>query len=289
MAWIYLAELEAVTTPWHHGCAHEPIANATSRRKQSYLNANAAEKLQLLQSGPTYELSPADIFRARLTSSPEVSHARTSVLRELELAWKASEADFSSRSFDCVANYDPDSCSWKTCQQSLLGAEYESLPSLPASGMTLDGRLYQPLKLVPRTSEDGGSYLPTPTTDERDVKYKQGGTNLRAAVKTLWPTARASDGDKQNQYQGKGDRKWLTLTGAAKRYPTPRARDWKDGLTPARHGRHSPSVAVAVAEDGHKGYLNPQFVEVLMGFPVGATESRDWGTRGCLYKQGRHS
>jgi len=24
--------------------------------------------------------------------------------------------------------------------------------------------------------------LPTPTTDERDAKYKQGGTNLRAAI-----------------------------------------------------------------------------------------------------------
>lgn len=58
----------------------------------------------------------------------------------------------------------------------------------------------------------------------------------------------------------------------------------KDG-----HGSHSPSVAVAVAESGHNGYLNPALVEVMMGYPIGWTVSRDWGTHGCLTQQERLS
>ena len=49
-------------------------------------------------------------------------------------------------------------------------------------------------------------------------------------------------------------------------FPTPMARDGKDGLLPKPHGRHSDSLPVRVG-----GTLNPMWVEWLMGWPIGWT------------------
>jgi hypothetical protein len=48
--------------------------------------------------------------------------------------------------------------------------------------------------------------------------------------------------------------------------PTPIARDWKSG-TGADHGKHSPPLSSVVG-----GMLNPEWVEWLMGWPIGHTE-----------------
>jgi hypothetical protein len=70
-----------------------------------------------------------------------------------------------------------------------------------------------------------------------------------------------------------------TLPGAASRLssllPTPTARDWKDGLNPGKHGNHSQPLPRVIADDGHEGYLNPQFVAWMMGLPVDALEPLD--------------
>lgn len=106
--------------------------------------------------------------------------------------------------------------------------------------------------------------------------------------------------------QGRHDRPVLTLTGAARLWPTPKARDWRTAS--GREKRVSPDLNVAVklfptpkatdykgsgprgsksAEHDLKkgnlkgavmyatekdGQLNPEWVEWLMGFPIGWTE-----------------
>jgi hypothetical protein len=147
----------------------------------------------------------------------------------------------------------------------------------------------------------------------RNTKYAQGGTPLSAAVRMaergMGPTPIAGDGEKmssgslaravrpelpwrydgrerpmfptprakesgswqRDRSKGKG-RKKLTLTGAAKMYPTPTASDAVGGAAysrpPSRQG--SPTL-----KESTPGALNPQWVEWLMGFPLGWTDLED--------------
>lgn len=49
--------------------------------------------------------------------------------------------------------------------------------------------------------------------------------------------------------------------------PTPCARDWKDNNSPAEQRRNTPPLATHAG-----GKLNPEWIEALMGFPIGFTE-----------------
>lgn len=119
--------------------------------------------------------------------------------------------------------YDPDSSCWRTFQGSLLSPHPESLQTLPASGMTHDGLLYElptsarvtdvPDGFVlptPRATRGGSAtetvnLLPTPTamqpggTAEQFLERKrQAGisptlTDLAMVIQTLLPTPQASD------------------------------------------------------------------------------------------------
>lgn len=67
-----------------------------------------------------------------------------------------------------------------------------------------------------------------------------------------------------------------TLTDALVRgyLPTPSARDWRDGkASQATHDRNSrPLNETVVGAHGNRGRLSPEFVEWMMGFPIGFTE-----------------
>jgi hypothetical protein len=57
------------------------------------------------------------------------------------------------------------------------------------------------------------------------------------------------------------------LSSEAKKFPTPAARDWKDGNHPAERARKTPPLAVHAG-----GQLNPTWVEWLMAWPLGWTD-----------------
>ena len=65
-----------------------------------------------------------------------------------------------------LAKFDHDSCSWKTPQCSLFGGGQESLQTLPRSGMTQDGLLWEQTTLEPVIVEKGFGYWPTPTATD---------------------------------------------------------------------------------------------------------------------------
>lgn len=125
---------------------------------------------------------------------------------------------------------------------------------------------------------------------------------VRMVERGLWPTPLAIDGEKS----GHGN-----LPHLAKLYPTPCSRDWKDtpGMAASRPdgksrkdqlarvvyaemwptpmaGANNPAAHNAMSGDFKKkfceragvpitGTLNPQFVEWLMGFPIGYTALED--------------
>lgn len=118
----------------------------------------------------------------------------------------------------------------------------------------------------------------------------------RWLVVAFWPTPRASDGTKGS---GESDKRQggPSLVTKAKCWPTPAARDWRDGRS-NQHGKNArPLNEVAVmsrrgprdqktSKDGASTspsgpVLNPRFVEALMGWPIGWTNCDSWETVSC--------
>lgn len=297
MAWTYLVELgESPTGSGNSESNQSPIARGTDTSAGSYLKTNSTISFRALRSGMTFGPLKVKCSHSYPTLYTVDSPARTSVLQEMERVWRESEADFSFRSCDSLAHADLDSFSWKTSQLSLFGGLTEFCWSSLRWGTMLGGRLYQPPRLEPHTLERGGGYLPTPRVYDAGVRGASWNANNPSLAETIhqtyWPTPKASDGTKggPNAKYGRGN---LQLPAAACRFPTPQARDWKDGLDPKPHGFHSPSVAVHVAADGHPGYLNPQFVEMLMGYPVGWSNlnrlGMPWSRRRSRKRSQKHS
>jgi hypothetical protein len=298
MAWIFSAESEESLLPSRPGCVLSPIVKKIGTLKPFSCHECKRGILHTLRSGTWWKLCPHTICQ-KSTSFTVGSPARTSALQELERAWREADPDSFTNYSALLASAAPDSSSWKTYQLSLFEGLTEYSWDSMRWGMMRDGQLSQPQRWVPRTCESDGSFLPTPMANEggtnnngtRDGvnEYKtKGSPSLGYMAKHgLWPTPRASDGDKGGPNQSLHGEP--SLVSKAVNWPTPRARDWKDGLTPSPHGRHSASVAVSVAEHGHKGYLNPQFVEVLMGYPVGWTALEGWAMQWFQPKREKRS
>lgn len=153
-----------------------------------------------------------------------------------------------------------------------------------------------------RTSEhrtfgtDGGSSRawPTPTTDaatERPGRYEQGGLSLSVAVReSLFPTPRADKTTEESleswqarNAAGKVSTPPLALAVRMSRakkgeegtslLPSPAARDWRSGKGRKENG-HTPQLPEVIeATSGDGQALNPDWVEVLMGWPVGWTRA----------------
>jgi hypothetical protein len=298
MAWIYLAESADSPLPSRPGCVLSPTVKVTDTLSLSCFPGWQAVICLMPQSGTTCELCHQRRFLSS-TSSTADSLARTSALQELEKAWAEVDRDYSSKLSASLANFDPDSSSWKTSQLSLFEDSTRFSWNSLRWGSIVDGRLYQPQKWAPRTFAKDSGFLPTPAASEygssnngtRDgvTEYRLKGKPSLSTMARRIPTPWASDGEKGGPNQNLHGEP--SLAALAVRMPTPCSRDGKDGLTPNRHGRHSPSVAVAVAvaESGHRGYLNPRFVEVMMGYPIGWTALEDWATQWLLKVRGKRS
>src|SRR5687768_11634791 len=71
------------------------------------------------------------------------SRAKTSALRATDLGLTAPDRDCGLKGAALLANYDPDSHSWKTSQRCLTGGWAEFSRTWPRSGMTRNGTAYQ--------------------------------------------------------------------------------------------------------------------------------------------------
>lgn len=182
---------------------------------------------------------------------------------------------------ECFAYYDLATRCWKT-SQACLWPDMECLESsltLPKWGIAVNGRLYRRVPLVRPISGRGCSLLPTPAANPPNVD----GTELvdkdgnppehwnqrlydrrtgRLAQKGLeqilhlLPTPNSMDG------------KGINLAQAAKLLPTATATAHKRGYSnQAERGLLCPSHA--------GGPINPEWLEHLMGFPIGWTALKE--------------
>ncbi|MFY9592165.1 MAG: hypothetical protein WAP54_09315, partial [Bacteroidales bacterium] len=139
------------------------------------------------------------------------------------------------------ALYDQDLHFWKTCQVSFLQDISERYSeSFPKSGMMQNGVCYLLQMLGLLTKESGCGHLPTPQS--RDFRSGQ--------------AKRVNRKGYQNN-----------LNDYVKMFPTPTAHNAKEGAYPAEYTRKTPTLASVAG-----GQLNPNWVEWLMGWPVGWTD-----------------
>lgn len=210
------------------------------------------------RSTPMCEPSTVAPGAERSTSSAADSRVRTSASPDTASASSAANgAACGASTPESFARFDPATCSWKTHQGSRDSASESSSPTWPRAGMMLRGRCYR---------------LPNA---ERRISATECGSS------PAWPTPCASD------HRGPGvngacrDRlDYAVERGMTKHrvYPTPRTRGLCGGSGSyemlermVQDGTMTPEEKRGV---GNGGRLNPEFVEWLMGWPIGWTASR---------------
>ena len=200
-------------------------------------------------------------------SSLVVSHAKTSALPEREQESPGQDRDSGVSLLGSLARFDRDSYSWKTPQLSLLGGSEPFSEIWPRWGLMRDGVCWEqmkpPSRLIAERSRsatrgiESGSWVadraPTPTVC--------GNYNRKGASPT----------------SGDGLATWVR-----QRLPTPRCHDAKV-MGPSELNRNSVRLAAMVKWPKESqqpgGPLNPEWVEWLMGWPIGwtALEALDRG------------
>jgi hypothetical protein len=158
-----------------------------------------------------------------------------------------------TNSSESFAWYDHGTSSWRTSLPLFPTGSTPYLGSWPKQGLTANGRAYQQVLWAPVTEGIGGGLLPTPRANSAmtvDLRTQQGRPELHPNLETVM----------------------------ARMLPTPTTRDWKDGSQQACQNVESNGLlgreihrAAGSAPTGDPMYLNPSFVEEMMGFPVGWT------------------
>ena len=208
--------------------------------------------------------SPASPSQSPASSEPKKTNATSS--RE------------SRRSF---ATWDRDSSSWKTCEGCLPLAGEESLATYsepwPTSGSTRSGSACEQAPWVPPTDASGFSSWPTPTIaatsgySERENCASSEANIGDTLTDMIWQGYPHSPPDPKTETPGReSSQSDPTLL---RHWPTPGANDYKGSYQPGQR-RGQLDEATEQKWAGGKAKLNPNFVEWMMGWPVGWTTAR---------------
>ena len=232
-----------------------------------------------------------DIPGEELSMSSVVAfHVRTLVPQEKAQELMENDQECGEKWRASFVKYDPNSCSWKTHQCSLLGDLDEFLETWPQWGLMRDGECWEQRTLEQTIrgtefglSPNGVDNFHTPNTTGLD-----GGSNSRKALKKRqqnWPTPKAIDGIvrhsqkmMEKKFYGKGDVD-LTIAVKMNKWPTPRTKGMCGGTGAWEKLKANTTIEEArLMGAGNGGQLNPTWVEWLMGWPLGWTDLNQLGT-----------
>ena len=163
MSWLFSQALVAEYSA--ASCSDgEPSAqlSVTPTQHKFWRNDKTMEPSDLSRFGLTCAVLTADRGEALLTSYLAGFRAKTSALPEPAPDWAAIAAACGLNSNASLARFDPDSCSLKTAQLSLIEDSQSCWPILPRSGLMLDGRCYPLNSSAPATFVTAPGSLPTP-------------------------------------------------------------------------------------------------------------------------------
>ena len=273
-------------------------------------NDKMMEFSRLSQFGLTLNLLTEDYGEELLTLYLADFHAKTSHLQEKAQGLMENVQDFGQKWHELLVKFDLEKSGWKTHQCLFPEDLPESSVTLPKWGMTRTGHVFQHLTLERPINVTDSGLLPTPKASdakrmdcpsERNRKSPclesivkmwatpaasdatRGGTitanmtgiSLAQQVNTplRWPTPKASDGNKRGSVSTHPRN---GLAGVVENLPTPTA-SMSKGSSLATLTRKDGKSRVNDRLDhhvmnSHGGKLNPDWVEWLMGWPIGWTD-----------------
>lgn len=206
--------------------------------------------------------------------------------------------------------WHPDTCSWRTCQGSLLDMGLStSCPDLPKRGSMRNGVISVRQKSGRATDGNGCLFWPTPDAGQYGSTTASDGsrTPLLGQTAQRWPTPKGRDWKGQSERGVHAPQDALpNMTAVFSRqvqttpkpggasspsgptlrrlWITPRTANMKGSTQRLQQGSNDSIKEQAQALTGKKR-LNPAFVEWLMGWPAGWTDCERAVTGWCLYKQ----
>ena len=224
-------------------------------------------------------IASIQVSLARILASPEIRQG---------LALKQGVAS-TVKSSASLGYFDHASCSWKMSQQSFLTDSEQSLQTWPRSGMTLNGYVYELPTVARRITGIGGGAWPTPDTKgfvnegslamlgkKCETLEEMNAMAYRAAASKKakhFPTPTVTSDAQVAWDKTPGQTGGTTLAGYVKYWPTPTSHNSKETNAPSEAGRNTPTLAAVAG-----GKLNPTWVEWLMAWPLGFTDSKHWAT-----------
>ena len=252
-----------------------PLRSTTMREAYCWRD-KMTESLDLFQFGMTSQHSTLGLGVELLTWFRAGFRARTYRQPARAQESTASAPACGGRWRELSVRYDRDSCSWKT-HRSLWDEDLSACSlTLPKWGSMRRGALLAHTMPAHITSGNASGFLPTIATS--DVKGRSGAGHIerhgpkRLSDAILFPTITVNG---NNNCKGLSEKSGDGLATFVKTWPTPvttRAAMDTGGYR-STDGRTKPNnLGWAVAEKTPlRGRLNPEFVEWLMGWPIGST------------------
>ena len=216
------------------------LSNLNLTAEKSYSKDNETASCQSSQFGMMSAPSMGNLGGEKSMLSVEDSLAKTSQAQEREPGSQESEADSGERWPESLAKYDLNTHSWRTHQCLLFEDLTECLETFPRWGMMHDGELWELTMSAHLIEENESGLWPTPRS-------------CSAMAATITPESAWNEKRNPNLETIVGRRMW----------PTPRAFMHKDSTKD--RGKHNLGEVVG-------GALNPNWVEWLMGWPIGWTD-----------------
>ena len=202
-------------------------------------------------------------------------HVKTSAQQGVVQELTESDQECGEKWHASFVKFDPDSCSWKTHQCSLLGDLELFSETWPQWGLMRGGECWEQ-RMLEQTirgtesglSPDGVATFHTPNTTGLD-----GGSNSRKALKkrqVSWPTPVHSEARQGLQIRRQGKKGTQTsLTTAVMTWLTPRTAGMCGGTGSWELlNKNTTKEEARLMGAGNGGKLNPDWVEWLMNWPV---------------------
>jgi hypothetical protein len=297
------------------------VGNASSIQSAGPFSTIASAFPSMTTSAPSPTSNPSALMRLsdHLLASLSALPGRDVVLPTI-----GTYSRFSSEPF---ATFNPAGCSWSRFQLSLpmMAEEPSETPpgAWPRSGMMSSGTASRLAPLVRIIVETGSGLLPAPRASDGE----KGGANQSihgkpslAAISSMWQTPMSRDWKSGAASQKTHSKNSRPLNEIVRLWPTPHGFS-PDGKTNGPSGNElgravnkrtfpTPSSSMITMGDMEQaryagnnsmrppysevngGSLNPTWVEWLMGFPIGWTDSKAWETpssRKSLTSSGKRS
>jgi hypothetical protein len=254
MSWLFSQALVAEYLGENFSDGEQSVPLNGNPIQQAYLSPDKMTDFsRLSRFGMTFKPLTESLGEELLTLFQAGFHAKTSQQPGKAQGLTENDQECGSTWRGWLAKYDPDSFLWRTAQCSFLEDLNESLETLPRSGMTRSGLLWE-LPMLGQTIKGTESGLleswPTPRS-------------CSAMAATITP---------ESAWNQKRNPNLETIVGK-RMFPTPTCHNSKEGAYASEYNKNTPTLATHAG-----GKLNPMWVEWLMGWPLAWTDLKPLGT-----------